>query len=166
MPETFEEQAEQAILERRPEARLLAAGERIDSAKANLYPSFALTGSVGTLSEDAGDLLDGDFGVFECGRRRGRLLCLLGGDVRGGHGLMCALELVADRDAKTPVDKDTIVVAAFTGNSNSDRGPRVLRSLQSLYNRGRLAGTGYLSILPVDQGIEHSGAASFAPNPG
>ena len=47
----------------------------------------------------------------------------------------------------------------------SDRNPRVLRSLQSLYGHGRLAGTGYLSILPVDQGIEHSGGASFAPNP-
>jgi class I fructose-bisphosphate aldolase len=47
----------------------------------------------------------------------------------------------------------------------TDRNPRVLRSLQSLYDHGRLAGTGYLSILPVDQGIEHSAAASFAPNP-
>ncbi|MCK6628432.1 MAG: class I fructose-bisphosphate aldolase [Anaerolineae bacterium] len=47
----------------------------------------------------------------------------------------------------------------------SDRNPQVLRSLQSLYNHGRLAGTGYLSILPVDQGIEHTGGASFAPNP-
>ena len=48
---------------------------------------------------------------------------------------------------------------------NSDRNPRVLRSLQQLYSTGRLANTGYMSILPVDQGIEHSGAASFAPNP-
>lgn len=47
----------------------------------------------------------------------------------------------------------------------SDRSPRVLRSLQSLFDGGRLAGTGYLSILPVDQGIEHSAGASFAPNP-
>ena len=47
----------------------------------------------------------------------------------------------------------------------SDRQPRVLRSLQALFNQGRLAGTGYLSILPVDQGIEHSAGASFAPNP-
>jgi class I fructose-bisphosphate aldolase len=47
----------------------------------------------------------------------------------------------------------------------SDRTPNVLRNLNSLYNNGRLAGTGYLSILPVDQGIEHSGGASFAPNP-
>jgi class I fructose-bisphosphate aldolase len=47
----------------------------------------------------------------------------------------------------------------------SDRTPQVLRSLQALYNNGRLAGTGYLSILPVDQGIEHTAGASFAPNP-
>jgi fructose-bisphosphate aldolase, class I len=49
--------------------------------------------------------------------------------------------------------------------SISDRPTRVLRSLQSLFDNGRLAGTGYLSILPVDQGIEHSAGASFAPNP-
>src|SRR3954469_22517234 len=49
--------------------------------------------------------------------------------------------------------------------ANSDRNPQVLRSLQSLLDHGRLAGTGYLSILPVDQGIEHSAGASFAPNP-
>src|ERR671932_1656061 len=49
--------------------------------------------------------------------------------------------------------------------AQSDRSPQVLRSLQSLFNHGRLAGTGYLSILPVDQGIEHSAGASFAPNP-
>ena len=49
--------------------------------------------------------------------------------------------------------------------AQSDRSPQVLRSLQGLYNHGRLAGTGYLSILPVDQGIEHSAGASFAPNP-
>ncbi|MFH7028303.1 MAG: class I fructose-bisphosphate aldolase [Heteroscytonema crispum UTEX LB 1556] len=48
---------------------------------------------------------------------------------------------------------------------NSDRNPQVLRSLQLLYSSGRLANTGYLSILPVDQGIEHSAGASFAPNP-
>src|SRR3954464_15893103 len=47
----------------------------------------------------------------------------------------------------------------------TDRSPQVLRNLASLYGTGRLAGTGYVSILPVDQGIEHSGAASFAPNP-
>ena len=47
----------------------------------------------------------------------------------------------------------------------SDRPVPVLRNLQTLYDHGRLAKTGYLSILPVDQGIEHSGGASFAPNP-
>jgi class I fructose-bisphosphate aldolase len=47
----------------------------------------------------------------------------------------------------------------------SDRNVRVLRSLQSIFDHGRLGGTGYLSILPIDQGIEHSAGASFAPNP-
>jgi fructose-bisphosphate aldolase, class I len=49
--------------------------------------------------------------------------------------------------------------------SLSNRSPQVMRSLQQLFNHGRLAGTGYLSILPVDQGIEHTAGASFAPNP-
>ena len=49
--------------------------------------------------------------------------------------------------------------------AQSDRSPSVLRSLQTLFDAGRLRGTGYLSILPVDQGIEHSAGASFAPNP-
>ncbi|MUG99292.1 class I fructose-bisphosphate aldolase [Scytonema sp. UIC 10036] len=48
---------------------------------------------------------------------------------------------------------------------SSDRNPQVLRNLQTLYSTGRLANTGYLSILPVDQGIEHSAGASFSPNP-
>ena len=48
---------------------------------------------------------------------------------------------------------------------STDRSPVVLRNLSTMFNSGRLAGTGYLSILPVDQGIEHSGGASFAPNP-
>src|SRR5438046_6045569 len=48
---------------------------------------------------------------------------------------------------------------------DSDRSIQVLRNLQSLFDHGRLAGTGYLSILPVDQGIEHTAGASFAPNP-
>ncbi len=51
-------------------------------------------------------------------------------------------------------------ILAFT-----DRTPNTLRNLQLIFNTGRLAGTGYLSILPVDQGIEHSAGASFAPNP-
>jgi class I fructose-bisphosphate aldolase len=48
---------------------------------------------------------------------------------------------------------------------NTNRSPQVLRNLQSIYGHGRLGGTGYVSILPVDQGIEHSAGASFAPNP-
>ncbi len=47
----------------------------------------------------------------------------------------------------------------------SNRTPQVMRSIQALYGNGRLANTGYMSILPVDQGIEHSAGASFAPNP-
>ena len=43
--------------------------------------------------------------------------------------------------------------------------PRVLQSMQRLFDSGRLSGTGYLSLLPVDQGVEHAGGASFAPNP-
>ena len=49
--------------------------------------------------------------------------------------------------------------------AGTNRNPQVLRSLHQLYNTGRLAGSGYMSILPVDQGIEHSAGASFAPNP-
>ncbi len=48
---------------------------------------------------------------------------------------------------------------------DSDRSPQVLRNMQAIFNSGRLKGTGYLSILPVDQGIEHSAGASFSPNP-
>ncbi|MCB0739200.1 MAG: fructose-bisphosphate aldolase, partial [Bacteroidetes bacterium] len=49
--------------------------------------------------------------------------------------------------------------------SDTNRNNQVLNSLESIYNHGRLAGTGYVSILPVDQGIEHTAGASFAPNP-
>ena len=49
--------------------------------------------------------------------------------------------------------------------ASSDRPVPVLRNMQAIFNTGRLAGTGYLSVLPVDQGIEHSAGASFAPNP-
>jgi class I fructose-bisphosphate aldolase len=48
---------------------------------------------------------------------------------------------------------------------DTNRSNQVLRSIQQIYNTGRLTGTGYVSILPVDQGIEHTGGASFAPNP-
>ncbi|HKL02698.1 MAG TPA: hypothetical protein VJ911_03445 [Cryomorphaceae bacterium] len=47
----------------------------------------------------------------------------------------------------------------------SDRNTRTLVNLSRLYNHGRLGGSGYLSILPVDQGLEHTGGSSFAPNP-
>ena len=67
------------------------------------------------------------------------------------------------------ISKDTIVIpsANFIDQTfvYSNRSPQVLRSLQQLYGNGRLANTGYMSILPVDQGIEHSAGASFAPNP-
>lgn len=49
--------------------------------------------------------------------------------------------------------------------AEKDRPPAVLRNMQMLFNTGRLAGSGYMSLLPVDQGVEHSGGASFAPNP-
>ncbi len=49
--------------------------------------------------------------------------------------------------------------------TQTDRSPTVLRNMQLIFNTGRLGGTGYLSILPVDQGVEHSAGASFAPNP-
>lgn len=49
--------------------------------------------------------------------------------------------------------------------AQKDVGPGVLRAMQTLFDHGRMGGSGYLSILPVDQGIEHSGGASFAPNP-
>jgi fructose-bisphosphate aldolase, class I len=49
--------------------------------------------------------------------------------------------------------------------SKTDRSSAVLRNLQTLYSHGRLSGTGYLSILPVDQGVEHSAGSAFAPNP-
>jgi class I fructose-bisphosphate aldolase len=49
--------------------------------------------------------------------------------------------------------------------AQTDRSPTVLRNMQMIFNTGRLANTGYVSVLPVDQGIEHSAGASFAPNP-
>lgn len=66
-----------------------------------------------------------------------------------------------------PADRLYLPNSEFVSNvyADSDRSPRVLRSLQQMFDHGRLGGTGYLSILPVDQGIEHSAGASFAPNP-
>jgi class I fructose-bisphosphate aldolase len=67
------------------------------------------------------------------------------------------------------IDKSTLHLPSATHIDdiwiNSNRSNQVLRSLQSLLNHGRLSGTGYCSIFPVDQGIEHSAGASFAPNP-
>lgn len=69
----------------------------------------------------------------------------------------------------TTISKDRLALpgADFTERiwMKSDRSPQVIRSLQQIYDHGRLGGTGYVSILPVDQGIEHSAGASFAPNP-
>ena len=73
-----------------------------------------------------------------------------------------------DHKCKTvPAESLTLPGPDFVSRvfAQSDRSIPVLRSLQALYSHGRLAYTGYLSILPVDQGIEHSAAASFAPNP-
>ncbi|MGN6402566.1 MAG: class I fructose-bisphosphate aldolase [Flavisolibacter sp.] len=67
------------------------------------------------------------------------------------------------------IDKSTLHLPSPTHVDdtwiNSNRNNQTLRSLQSLLNHGRLSGTGYCSIFPVDQGIEHSAGASFAPNP-
>ncbi len=69
----------------------------------------------------------------------------------------------------TTIPKETIKLptGSFVDDVfiNSDRNNNVLKNLNWLYNHGRLRGTGYMSILPVDQGIEHSAGASFAPNP-
>lgn len=86
------------------------------------------------------------------------------------------IELLGEDDAKyllehkcSTISKDELnlpghdfIDRIFAG---SDRPNSVLRNLQLVFSHGRLAGTGYLSILPVDQGVEHSGGASFAPNP-
>ncbi len=69
--------------------------------------------------------------------------------------------------AKVPASRLHLPSSNYVSESygGSDRTPQVLRSLEQLLSHGRLAGTGYVSILPVDQGIEHSAGASFAPNP-
>lgn len=73
-----------------------------------------------------------------------------------------------DHQCKTiPASQLTLPSPSYVDDiwTKSDRSPRVLNALQQMYSTGRLANTGYLSILPVDQGIEHSAGASFAPNP-
>jgi len=93
-----------------------------------------------------------------------------------GSGSMDRIEQLLGSEARSLLDHSTQTISKgdlqlpgpdFVDRvwSSSDRSPRVLRSLQALFDNGRLAGTGYLSILPVDQGIEHSAGASFAPNP-
>jgi len=78
-----------------------------------------------------------------------------------------AEELLQFNDPRINKEKIALPGPDFVDKSFgiSDRNVQVLRNLSMLYNHGRLAGTGYLSILPVDQGIEHTGGASFAPNP-
>ncbi len=78
-----------------------------------------------------------------------------------------ATSLLEHRATAFPKEWLTLPGPGFVAEvlGQSDRRPTVLRNLSTLYNHGRLGGTGYLSILPVDQGIEHSAAASFAPNP-
>src|SRR6056297_4070847 len=86
------------------------------------------------------------------------LTTLLGEDAEELLGYTCT-GIPRDRLHLPGPDFVDRVVAA------TDRPVNVLRNLQSMFDHGRLGGTGYLSILPVDQGIEHSAAASFAPNP-
>ena len=83
---------------------------------------------------------------------------LLGADAENLLGYTCAGIPKKSLHLPGPDYIDRVVAA-------SDRKPGVLRSMQQLFDHGRLGGSGYLSILPVDQGIEHSAGASFAPNP-
>ena len=78
-----------------------------------------------------------------------------------------AESLLAHRCHTIPVERLTLPGPGWVDEvmALSDRPTPVLRSLATMFGHGRLAGTGYLSILPVDQGIEHSAGASFAPNP-
>lgn len=87
-----------------------------------------------------------------------RLVELLGDDA---DTLLNHTSQTIDRD-ELYLPSPTFIDQVYT---QTDRSPQVLRSLAQMFNHGRLAGTGYLSILPVDQGIEHSAGASFAPNP-
>ena len=87
-----------------------------------------------------------------------KILKLLGNDAKDLLEHKCKTVSKEDLHLPGPDFVDRIL-------TNSDRPSNVLRNLQSVFNHGRLASTGYLSILPVDQGIEHSAGASFAPNP-
>ncbi|MDQ3293614.1 MAG: class I fructose-bisphosphate aldolase [Actinomycetota bacterium] len=83
---------------------------------------------------------------------------LLGDDAESLLNFECKGIVADDLHLPGPDFLDRVV-------TDTDRSPQVLRNLAALFGNGRLGGTGYVSILPVDQGIEHSGAASFAPNP-
>ncbi|TYP92640.1 fructose-bisphosphate aldolase, class I [Fodinibius salinus] len=78
-----------------------------------------------------------------------------------------AEDLLTHECETIPKDKLHVPSSSFVDDvfMQTDRNPRVLKNLQALLDHGRLGGTGYVSILPVDQGIEHSAGASFAPNP-
>jgi class I fructose-bisphosphate aldolase len=78
-----------------------------------------------------------------------------------------ASSLLDHKATAFPKEMLTLPSPSYVGDTfaMTDRSPSVLRNMGNLFNHGRLGGTGYLSILPVDQGIEHSAAASFAPNP-
>ncbi len=78
-----------------------------------------------------------------------------------------ASSLLDHKATAFPKEMLTLPSPSYVGDTfaMTDRSPSVLRNMGYLFNHGRLGGTGYLSILPVDQGIEHSAAASFAPNP-
>ncbi|MEI6710426.1 MAG: class I fructose-bisphosphate aldolase [Actinomycetota bacterium] len=78
-----------------------------------------------------------------------------------------ASSLLDHKATAFPKEMLTLPSPSYVGDTfaMTDRSPSVLRNMGNLFNHGRLGGTGYLSILPVDQGIEHSAAASFAPDP-
>ena len=82
---------------------------------------------------------------------------LLGSEAKSLLEHKCTTIPAGDLEAPSPTYVDRVFI-------NSDRNVQTLRSLQLMYDTGRLKGTGYLSILPVDQGIEHSAGASFAKN--
>lgn len=90
--------------------------------------------------------------------KTGKLEELLGADAEALLNHTCKTIAKQDLNLPGPDFVDHMFI-------QSNRSPQVLKNLQSLYGNGRLANTGYMSILPVDQGIEHSGGASFAPNP-
>jgi class I fructose-bisphosphate aldolase len=97
-------------------------------------------------------------GATGSGDRLDRITEILGDEAESLLGHVCKGITRESIAVPSPDHVDDVFVG-------SDRKPQVLVNLQRLHSTGRLAGTGYLSILPVDQGIEHSGAASFAPNP-